>query len=93
MATKKRPAKKKTAAKRVAKKQQSEFWTARFTFDTVAWLIIGVMVVAIAVWTYKTNLQVNEIYDQIQANNTNSNITPVSHKKHSKTPATEADKK
>ena len=94
MATKKRPAKKKTAAKRVAKKQQSEFWTARFTFDTVAWLIIGVMVVAIAVWTYKTNSQVNEIYDQIQANNASSDIvTPVSHKKHSKTPATETTKK
>ncbi len=51
MATKKRTTKKKTSTARVSKKQQSsEFWTARFTFDTVAWLIIGILVVAIAVW-------------------------------------------
>ncbi len=85
MATKKRTTKKKTAAKKVTRKQQSEFWTARFTFDTLAWLIIGVLVVAIAIWTYKTNAQVNEIYDSIQITNASSDVvTPQAHKSHHK---------
>ncbi len=81
MATKKRTTKKKTSATRVANNQQSEFWTARFTFDTVAWLIIGVLVIAIAVWTYKTNQQVNDIYDSIQVTNANNSVVTTPHKK------------
>lgn len=85
MATKKRTTKKRTAAKKVNKSQQSEFWTTRFTFDTLAWLIIGVLVIAIAIWTYKTNLQVNEIYDSIQITNSSSDsVTPQVQKHHPK---------
>lgn len=72
MATKKKATTKKKSAraantrkKTVSKKQQSDFWAVKFTAETLYWLIFGVLVVAIALWTSTTASQVNEIYDNM----------------------------
>ncbi len=64
--TKKRAAKATSAKKRtVSKKKQSDFWTIKFTVETLYWLIFGVLVVAIGYWTYTTSQEVNEIYNNM----------------------------
>jgi|JRYG01.1.fsa_nt_gb cell division protein FtsL len=60
--TRKTPAKKAVARQ---KKVASDFWTVKFTVNTLYWLIIGVAVVSTAFITFNTNQQVNELYDQI----------------------------
>lgn len=65
--TTKKRATKATSAKRrtVSKKKQSDFWTVKFTVETLYWLIFGVLVVAIGYWTFTTSQEVNEIYDNM----------------------------
>ena len=70
MATKKktltRKAAKPAVKKNVAlKSSRSDFWKVDFTVNTVYWLIIGLAVIATAVWTYNTNEQITAIYDSI----------------------------
>lgn len=70
MATRKKTttkrAAKPTVRKSVASKSKgSDFWRVDFTINTVYWLIIGAAVIAAALLSYNTNLQVNSIYDQI----------------------------
>ncbi|MCA9338752.1 hypothetical protein KC939_00215 [Candidatus Saccharibacteria bacterium] len=64
--TKKRATKATSAKKRtVSKQKQSDFWTVKFTVETLYWLIFGVLVVAIGYWTFTTSQEVNEIYDNM----------------------------
>lgn len=70
MATRKKTTTKKTAKatvkRSVAKKSPSKaFWKVDFTINTVYWLVIGIAVVAAALFSYTTNQRVNDIYDQI----------------------------
>lgn len=72
MATRKKPAKKttkKATVKRsVAKKSSaSSFWKIEFSINTIYWIAIGIAVISVAVLSYNTNQQVNDIYDQIDA--------------------------
>lgn len=55
---------KKTTVRRT-KATNSEFWKVKFTVHTLYWLIIGLAVISTAFITYNTNLQVNEMYDQL----------------------------
>ncbi len=70
VATRKKTTTKKTAKatvkRSVAKKStKNGFWKVDFTINTVYWLVIGVAVVAAALFSYTTNQRVNDIYDQI----------------------------
>ncbi len=71
MATRKKPAAKKTAKatvkRSVAKKStaKNNFWNIEFSINTVYWIAIGVAVIAAAVISYNTNMQVNDIYDRV----------------------------
>ena len=82
---KKAPAKKPVAKKTVAKKSTAKksasravaasssnraFMEARFTEQTVYWLIIGIAVVALAAWVLSLQVQLNEMYDSIDATTT-----------------------
>ncbi len=74
MAQRKKTATKKTAkatVKRSVPKKTNEnsFWQVKFTVNTVYWLAIGIAVVSAALFSYSTNLKVNEIYDQIDIQN------------------------
>jgi hypothetical protein len=86
---KKAPAKKPVAKKAVAKKAPAKkassraasvsnnraFMETRFTEQTVYWLIIGVAVIALAAWVLSLQVQLNEMYDSIDATNT-SYVSP-----------------
>ena len=89
MATaKKKPTKKSTAAKPSARKTLAsqkkavsfasksdvKFMQARFSEQTVYWLIIGVAVIALAVWVLSLQVKLDDIYDQIDAQTANSAI-------------------
>lgn len=82
----KKPAPKKTVAKKApAKKSASRaasasasnraFLEARFTEQTVYWIIIGAAVIALAAWVLSLQVQLNEMYDSIDAAST-SYVSP-----------------
>ncbi len=54
-----------TVKKSVVSKKRNGFWRVEFNINTVYWMIIGLAVIATAVWTYNTNQQISEIYDSI----------------------------
>ena len=47
----------------------SSFWQVKFTINTVYWLIIGAAVLTTAFITYNTHVQLNNLYDAIDAEN------------------------
>lgn len=61
---KKSPAHKSSAA---SARSNSEFMQPKFTEQTVYWLIIGVAVIALAAWVLSLQVQLNEMYDEIDA--------------------------
>ncbi len=73
-ATKKPVAKKAPAKKSVTKRPGSKaaqvhkgpFMQAKFTEQTIYWLIIGVAVIALAAWVLSLQVQLNEMYDAIE---------------------------
>ena len=80
--TKKAPAKKSTVkaapAKRTAPRVTSaaavsrsdrSFMEARFTEQTLYWLVIGVAVVALAAWALSIQVQMNDMYDKLDIEN------------------------
>lgn len=58
--------------------EQTPFMTFSFTNQTVYWLILSVLVVALGVWVMYLNTKVQDIYDQIDANSNivNTEILP-----------------
>jgi hypothetical protein len=45
------------------------FFDVRFNIQTVYWLIISVLVVALTIWVLVLQMRIIDIYDTIQANN------------------------
>lgn len=73
-ATKKVTPKKTTKAAPAARKttkavDTTSFWQVKFTINTVYWLVIGAAVISTAVITYNTHVQLNNLYDAIDAEN------------------------
>lgn len=75
----------KVAAKPKAKAMQSfrlhrtsreAFFTFRITHQTLYWLILAGIVLMLGVWVTSISIKVQHIYDQIDATNTASYITP-----------------
>ncbi len=58
---------KRTVSARATKAKSSEFMQARFTEQTIYWLIIGVAVITLAAWVLSLQVQLNDMYDQIEA--------------------------
>ena len=67
------PAKKRAVS--FATKSDVKFMQARFSEQTVYWLIIGAAVIALAVWVLALQVKLDEVYDQIDAQS-NSSIVP-----------------
>jgi hypothetical protein len=71
----KKSAPKKSVAKKSAPRKSSaasassnsEFMQTKFTEQTVYWLIIGVAVIALAAWVLSLQVQLNQMYDEIDA--------------------------
>ena len=45
----------------------TEFMQARFTEQTVYWLIIGAAVIGLAIWVLSIQVRLNDMYDAIDA--------------------------
>lgn len=73
-ATKKAPVKK-AAAKPAAKKavskaaQKPSFMTVQPTRETAYWLIFSLLILALGIWVLTLTIRINDIYDQIERNN------------------------
>lgn len=77
--TKKKPVTKKTTAKKAAAhasvksfrvtKSTTPFFHFDFTLQTVYWLILSALVVSLALWVMSLNMQIQDIYDQIDQTN------------------------
>lgn len=83
----KKPSTAKASAKRTAKSTTTKrnyatasasnnrpFMEARFSEQTVYWIIIGVAVIALAVWVLSLQAQINAMYDQIQVEASNTYV-------------------
>lgn len=80
-ATKKSTARKSTAkpAARSSKSSvsvssDSQFLQARFTEQTIYWVIIGVAVLALATWVLSLQTQLDEMYNQIELTSQSSYV-------------------
>jgi hypothetical protein len=49
-------------------KEKAPFMTFEFTIQSVYWLILSALVLALGAWVMHLNVQIQEIYDQIEAN-------------------------
>ncbi|MGB3024078.1 MAG: hypothetical protein WBB39_04735 [Candidatus Saccharimonadales bacterium] len=69
--TKSSPVKRSSGAKSVAAVSRSDraFMETRFTEQTLYWLIIGVAVVALAAWVLSIQVQMNDMYDKLDVQN------------------------
>ncbi|MEO5691125.1 MAG: hypothetical protein ABIQ64_02980 [Candidatus Saccharimonadales bacterium] len=70
---------KKLATKRSASTahvHHRSFMQAKFTEQTIYWLIIGAAVVALAAWVLSLQVQLNEMYDAIETSSSSSIVTP-----------------
>jgi len=85
---KKKPTTKKTAPKKAAAhaaqvksfrvaKPTTPFFHFDFTIQTVYWLILSTLVISLALWVMSLNMQVQDIYDQIDKTNESMDIAPV----------------
>lgn len=81
MATKKKQPAKKAATTSLKKSSSSSFISFQFTQQSVYWIILSVLVLALGAWVMYLTVKVNNIYDDMDAVTTqNSVITPM-HKK------------
>lgn len=73
--TKKSAAKKSTAKKASSKvslislqREQQDFMSFNITIQTVYWLILGAIVILFTMWILQVQADIEEIYNQIDAN-------------------------
>lgn len=64
----------------VRSKETQPFFVFRVTRQTLYWLILAVIVLALGVWVLVLNIRIQNIYDQIDAND-NLVISAPTHKK------------
>lgn len=76
--TTKKAAKKTAAAKHVAPKKKTAsvaaepaFFEARFTEQSLYWIIFGLAAITFALWLFSLDAKVRDLYDQIDANTYN----------------------
>lgn len=79
MAAKKPAAAKRPAAKKTVKSaaKQPGFFEAKFTEQSVYWLIFGAVAILFAIWIYQLDSKVRDLYDQVDANNSALQTTPI----------------
>lgn len=59
----------------VRSKETRPFFTFRLTHQTVYWLIIGLLVLALGAWVVSLNVRLENLYDQVELlNSTNYHI-------------------
>ena len=73
--TARKSASKSTAAKRLSlasqiglRPEETDFMTFRVTRQTLYWLVLGLVVILFTVWLMKLQMDIQTLYDQIDAN-------------------------
>lgn len=71
MVTKKKQSSKKTTEHRSLQKTSASqpFFTFQFTQQSIYWVILSILVLALGAWVMYLTLKVNQIYDDIDAAN------------------------
>lgn len=85
--TKKAPAKKKSTAKRASAKASASplsavrlqpetkpFMTFQLTKETIYWLVLGAVVILFTVWLMRLQMNIQSLYDEIDASTSASTI-------------------
>lgn len=74
-----------------ATKETTPFMTFNFTIQSVYWLILSGLVLALGAWVMYLNVQIQEIYDQVEINTqlSESYISPAAEKTAPKVEATQ----
>lgn len=62
------------ASAAVSARSNRRFMEARFTEQTIYWLVIGTAVVALAAWVLSIQVQMNDLYDTLDIQNSQSAI-------------------
>ncbi|HET8884415.1 MAG TPA: hypothetical protein VFM68_03010 [Candidatus Saccharimonadales bacterium] len=54
------------------------FFTYRFTTQTLYWIILGGLILALGLWVMTLNMQIQKLYDQVELNSayTDNNFQP-----------------
>ena len=69
--------------------EKTPFMTFTFTMQSVYWLILSVLVLALGAWVMYLNVQIQEIYDQVEINTqlNETYLLPTVEKAHPEAPA------
>ncbi len=72
------PVKRASRAPSVASSARSDrkFMEARFTEQTLYWILIGAAVLALAVWVLSIQVQMNDLYDAADIQNSEDVVVP-----------------
>lgn len=82
-AAKKAPVKRATASTSRKKATKPEFMSMQPTRETGYWLIFSMLILVLGIWVLYLTVQINQIYDQIETNNTALTTQPTTEKKKS----------
>lgn len=79
--SKKSPAKKTPAVRHrsLARSAESPFMTFKFTQQTLYWIIIGALIVALSAWVLSLTIQIQNIYDNIDELRADTSISSPKH--------------
>jgi len=81
MATKKKQPAKKAATTSLKKTNGSSFISFQFTQQSVYWIILSALVLALGAWVMYLTVKVNKIYDDMDSVTTQNSVIVPTHKK------------
>lgn len=71
----------KKSTKRSKQTPQNSFMTLRFTHESAYWLLLTLLVLALGIWVLSLTARVQNLYDQIDTNNTTTQQMTEANKK------------
>lgn len=70
----KRPATHRKAAPVRAAQTQSSFMAVRPSIETVYWIVLGAVVIALAAWVLHLTTQIDNLYNQVEINDASNAV-------------------
>ncbi|HEU0266007.1 MAG TPA: hypothetical protein VFQ70_00065, partial [Candidatus Saccharimonadaceae bacterium] len=50
------------------------FLTVRPSIETIYWIVLGVVVIALVAWVLRLTTQIDNLYNQVEINDASSNV-------------------
>jgi hypothetical protein len=63
----------------LSRSSQPEFMTFKFTQQTLYWIIIGALIIALSAWVLSLTIQIQNIYDNIDELRADTSISAPKH--------------